>query len=107
MDSFCRGVIQLSKLKAFVGFLATMPHSACGTRQTSPHESDISTCRRNKLLMTNDTLLWPSDANIATGPSMTNVIMIVDDSEDTRELFKATLEAEGFAVVGASDGPQA
>jgi two-component system, NtrC family, response regulator HydG len=38
---------------------------------------------------------------------MRKVILIVDDSEDTRELFQATLEAEGFAVVGAKDGAHA
>jgi putative two-component system response regulator len=38
---------------------------------------------------------------------MKNSILIVDDSEDTRELFKATLEAEGFAVMAAKDGQQA
>ena len=38
---------------------------------------------------------------------MKNSILIVDDSEDTRELFKATLEAEGFGVMAAKDGPQA
>lgn len=38
---------------------------------------------------------------------MRKPIMIVDDSEDTRDLFKSALEAEGFSVVGAKDGPQA
>ena len=38
---------------------------------------------------------------------MGNVILIVDDSEDTRELFQATLEAEGYSVVEAKDGPHA
>jgi two-component system response regulator AtoC len=38
---------------------------------------------------------------------MKTSILIVDDSEDTRELFKATLEAEGFAVMSAKDGPAA
>lgn len=38
---------------------------------------------------------------------MKNSILIVDDSEDTRELFKATLEAEGFAVMDASGGAKA
>lgn len=38
---------------------------------------------------------------------MKNSILIVDDSEDTRELFKATLEAEGFAVFEAADGEKA
>ena len=33
--------------------------------------------------------------------------MIVDDSEDTRELFTAALEAEGFSVIGAKDGEEA
>jgi CheY-like chemotaxis protein len=34
-------------------------------------------------------------------------IMIVDDSEDTRELFTAALEAEGFSVVAAKSGEEA
>ena len=34
-------------------------------------------------------------------------ILIVDDSEDTRELFKATMDAEGFIVREAKDGPMA
>ena len=34
-------------------------------------------------------------------------ILIVDDSEDTRELFRATLEAEGFAVLAAEGGSAA
>jgi CheY-like chemotaxis protein len=38
---------------------------------------------------------------------MRTPIMIVDDSEDTRELFTAALEAEGFSVVGAKDGHEA
>src|SRR5665213_3008152 len=38
---------------------------------------------------------------------MRKPIMIVDDSEDTRELFTAALEAEGFSVVGAKDGHEA
>ena len=38
---------------------------------------------------------------------MKSTILIVDDSEDTRELFKATLEAEGFTVIDAKDGLQA
>lgn len=38
---------------------------------------------------------------------MKNSILIVDDSEDTRELFKATLEAEGFEVFEAKDGQHA
>jgi CheY-like chemotaxis protein len=38
---------------------------------------------------------------------MRKPIMIIDDSEDTRELFTAALEAEGFSVVGAKDGPEA
>lgn len=38
---------------------------------------------------------------------MRRPIMIVDDSEDTRELFTAALEAEGFSVVGARDGEEA
>lgn len=33
--------------------------------------------------------------------------MIVDDSEDTRELFTAALEAEGFSVLGARSGEEA
>lgn len=38
---------------------------------------------------------------------MRKSVMIVDDSEDTRELFKAALESEGFSVVGAKSGPEA
>jgi CheY-like chemotaxis protein len=38
---------------------------------------------------------------------MNKPIMIVDDSEDTRELFTAALEAEGFSVVGAKSGEEA
>lgn len=38
---------------------------------------------------------------------MRRPIMIVDDSEDTRELFTAALEAEGFSVVGAKNGEEA
>lgn len=38
---------------------------------------------------------------------MRKSVMIVDDSEDTRELFKAALESEGFSVVGAKNGPEA
>jgi CheY-like chemotaxis protein len=38
---------------------------------------------------------------------MRKPIMIVDDSEDTRELFTAALEAEGFSVVGAKNGEEA
>ncbi|MGZ3723222.1 MAG: response regulator [Bdellovibrionales bacterium] len=38
---------------------------------------------------------------------MRKPIMIVDDSEDTRELFTAALEAEGFSVIGAKDGDEA
>lgn len=33
-------------------------------------------------------------------------ILIVDDSEDTREMFKSTLEEEGFVVTEAADGMQ-
>jgi DNA-binding response OmpR family regulator len=39
--------------------------------------------------------------------SKSNCILIVDDSEDTRELFTATLEAEHFEVVSCEDGEQA
>lgn len=38
---------------------------------------------------------------------MANSILVVEDSEDTQELFKATLEAEGFNVFEARDGEQA
>jgi len=38
---------------------------------------------------------------------MRRPIMIVDDSDDTRELFTAALEAEGFSVIGAKDGEEA
>ncbi len=38
---------------------------------------------------------------------MKNSILIVDDSEDTRELFQATLESEGFAVLSAESGERA
>jgi CheY-like chemotaxis protein len=38
---------------------------------------------------------------------MRRPIMIVDDSEDTRELFTAALEAEGFSVIGAKNGEEA
>ncbi|MGE3681317.1 MAG: response regulator [Bdellovibrionales bacterium] len=34
-------------------------------------------------------------------------ILIVDDSEDTRELLTATLECEGFVVLSASNGDEA
>jgi CheY-like chemotaxis protein len=32
---------------------------------------------------------------------------MVDDSEDTRELFQAALESDGFDVITAGDGPSA
>jgi CheY-like chemotaxis protein len=35
---------------------------------------------------------------------MSKSILIVDDSEDTRELFKSTLEAEGYRVAQAASG---
>jgi len=38
---------------------------------------------------------------------MPNSILVVEDSEDTQEFFKATLEAEGFNVLEARDGHQA
>jgi CheY-like chemotaxis protein len=38
---------------------------------------------------------------------MRHSILMVDDSEDTRELFQAALEADGFDVVTAGDGQQA
>ena len=38
---------------------------------------------------------------------MPHRILIVDDSEDTRELFTATLAAEQFEVVACGDGEQA
>lgn len=39
--------------------------------------------------------------------NMRKSVMIVDDSEDTRELFKAALESEGFSVVDAKSGAEA
>ncbi|HMN67157.1 MAG TPA: response regulator [Bdellovibrionales bacterium] len=36
-----------------------------------------------------------------------HTIMIVDDSDDTREIFQATLETEGYKVLGAKDGLEA
>jgi len=38
---------------------------------------------------------------------MNKPIMIVDDSEDTRELFTAALESEGYSVIGAKSGEEA
>ena len=38
---------------------------------------------------------------------MRKPILIVDDSEDTREFFTAALEAEGFSVVAISSGQEA
>ncbi len=38
---------------------------------------------------------------------MPRSILIIDDSSDTRELFAATLEFEGFAVETAKDGEDA
>ncbi len=38
---------------------------------------------------------------------MRKPILIVDDSEDTREMFQATLQAEGFPVMCAKDGEEA
>jgi CheY-like chemotaxis protein len=38
---------------------------------------------------------------------MAKSILVVEDSEDTQELFKATLEEEGFVVTEAKDGEQA
>lgn len=38
---------------------------------------------------------------------MHNSILIVDDSEDTLEVFQSTLEEEGFAVMPAKDGQTA
>jgi len=38
---------------------------------------------------------------------MKKSIMIIDDSEDTRELFTAALEAEGFKVISAKSGEEA
>lgn len=38
---------------------------------------------------------------------MRNSILIVDDSEDTLEVFQSTLEEEGFTVMAAQDGKQA
>lgn len=38
---------------------------------------------------------------------MPKSILVVEDSEDTQELFKATLEEAGFNVTEASDGEQA
>ena len=38
---------------------------------------------------------------------MRNSILIVDDSEDTLEVFQSTLEEEGFAVMAAKDAQEA
>ena len=38
---------------------------------------------------------------------MRKPILIVDDSEDTREMFKAALEVEGYPVKMARDGQEA
>jgi len=38
---------------------------------------------------------------------MRNSILIVDDSEDTLEVFQSTLEEEGFTVMAAKSGDEA
>ena len=38
---------------------------------------------------------------------MRNSILIVDDSEDTLEVFQSTLEEEGFTVMAAKDAQEA
>lgn len=38
---------------------------------------------------------------------MQNSILIVDDSEDTLEVFQSTLEEEGFLVMAAKNGEEA
>jgi two-component system sensor histidine kinase ChiS len=38
---------------------------------------------------------------------MRNSILIVDDSEDTLEVFQSTLEEEGFTVMTAKNGEEA
>jgi len=38
---------------------------------------------------------------------MQNSILIVDDSEDTLEVFQSTLEEEGFMVMAAKNGEEA
>ncbi len=38
---------------------------------------------------------------------MQNSILIVDDSEDTLEVFQSTLEEEGFLVMAAKNGDEA
>lgn len=38
---------------------------------------------------------------------MRNSILIVDDSEDTLEVFQSTLEEEGFLVMAAKNGNEA
>jgi CheY-like chemotaxis protein len=51
-------------------------------------------------------IIYDQTGNL-TETFMAKSILIVEDSEDTQELFKATLEQEGFNVAEAKDGATA